>query len=157
MVTRSGYSNIPALYRSHEGPTESKLANLREFIGELGLTLGGGESPTPLDYQRLSLQIRSREDANLIQTMMLRSMSQAIYEPDNKGHFGHGVGIDFLARQVFLPFGTLHMFRGHLTADHQLDCTVGKQVGVAASGGRGSAPTRTSESPGVTWSTRKQG
>jgi ribonuclease R len=80
--------NIPALYRSHEGPTESKLANLREFIGELGLTLGGGESPTPLDYQRLSLQIRSREDANLIQTMMLRSMSQAIYEPDNKGHFG---------------------------------------------------------------------
>lgn len=79
---------IPALYRSHEGPTEKRLANLQHFIGELGLSLTGGDKPTPMDYQALFAQIKGRDDANLIQTMMLRSMSQAVYEPDNKGHFG---------------------------------------------------------------------
>jgi ribonuclease R len=79
---------IPALYRSHEGPTEKRLGNLQNFIGELGLTLTGGAKPGPLDYQTLFQQVKDRVDANLIQTMMLRSMSQAVYEPDNKGHFG---------------------------------------------------------------------
>lgn len=79
---------IPALYRSHEGPTEKKLGNLQQFIGELGLQLTGGDNPTPLDYQKLFHQIEGRDDFHLIQTMMLRSMSQAVYEPDNKGHFG---------------------------------------------------------------------
>lgn len=79
---------IPALFRSHEGPTEKRLANLQQFIGELGLSLTGGSSPTPMDYQALFQQVKERSDAHLIQTMMLRSMSQAVYEPDNKGHFG---------------------------------------------------------------------
>lgn len=78
---------IPALFRSHEGPSEKKLANLQQFLGERGLSLGSQE-PTPLDYLALSKQLEGREDASIIQTMMLRSMSQAVYEPDNKGHFG---------------------------------------------------------------------
>ena len=80
--------NLPVLFRVHEGPTEKKLANLRAFITELGLSLGGGDTPEPRDYQSLSEQIKERPDAVLIQTMMLRSMSQAVYQPENKGHFG---------------------------------------------------------------------
>jgi len=72
----------------HEGPTEEKLENLRKFLGELGLNLGGGLKPTPLHYQRLLQQIEEREDANVIQTMLLRSLRQAVYQPENDGHFG---------------------------------------------------------------------
>jgi len=79
---------LPSLYRVHEGPTERKLANLRAFIGELGFSLAGGDTPEPRDYQQLAEDIADRPDALLIQTMMLRSMSQAVYQPDNQGHFG---------------------------------------------------------------------
>jgi len=79
---------LPVLYRVHEGPTEEKLEGLRAFLGELGLDLGGGQRPTPVHYQRLLQQVAGREDAHVIQTMLLRSLSQAVYQPENKGHFG---------------------------------------------------------------------
>lgn len=81
-------SGLPILYRVHEGPTEEKLENLRSFLGELGLDLRGGLKPTPTDYQHLLAQIAEREDAHVIQTMLLRSLRQAMYQPDNAGHFG---------------------------------------------------------------------
>ena len=70
---------IPICYRVHEGPNEEKLENLRSFLGELGLDLSGGDSPTPLDYQDLLETVAEREDAHVIQTMLLRSLSQAVY------------------------------------------------------------------------------
>ncbi len=79
---------LPALYRVHDGPKEQKLVNLRGFLSEQGLNLGGGDKPEPKDYLLLSEQITDRPDRHLIQTMMLRSMSQAVYSPDNHGHFG---------------------------------------------------------------------
>ncbi len=81
-------NKLPILYRVHEGPTEEKLENLRKFLGELGLELYGGLKPTPLHYQGLLQQIEERADAHVIQTMLLRSLSQAMYQPDNEGHFG---------------------------------------------------------------------
>jgi len=81
-------NKLPILYRVHEGPGEEKLEGLRKFLGELGLNLGGGANPTPVDYQKLLLQIDDRDDAQVIQTMLLRSLSQAVYQADNKGHFG---------------------------------------------------------------------
>jgi len=78
----------PAIYRIHEGPKEQKLTNLRAFLGELGLNLPGGETPEPKDYLRLAETIENRPDRHIIQTMMLRSMQQAVYSPDNEGHFG---------------------------------------------------------------------
>ncbi|MDX5299488.1 MAG: ribonuclease R [Gammaproteobacteria bacterium] len=80
----------PTLYRVHEGPSEEKLANLKMFLAELGLTLGGGDAPTPSDYQALLSSIVDRPDAHIIQTVMLRSLSQAVYSPELKGHFGLG-------------------------------------------------------------------
>lgn len=79
---------LAGLYRVHEGPKTERLETLRAFLGELGITLGGGDKPTPEDYQALFAQIRDRADAAVIQTMMLRSMQQAVYSPENLGHFG---------------------------------------------------------------------
>ncbi len=79
---------LEALYRVHDGPSEKKLNNLREFLTERGLSLSGGDKPTPTDYLALFAELDERDDSTLIQTMMLRSMSQAAYEPDNRGHFG---------------------------------------------------------------------
>ncbi len=79
---------LPMLYRVHQGPTAEKLENLRAFLGELGLDLRGGDKPTPDHYQDLLEQAATRDDAKIIQTMMLRSLSQAKYQPDNEGHFG---------------------------------------------------------------------
>ncbi len=76
------------LYRVHDGPTPDKLANLRAFLKTLGLMLAGGDDPQASDYAALSLRIRNRPDSQLLQTMLLRSMQQAIYSPDNGGHFG---------------------------------------------------------------------
>lgn len=77
-----------ALFRNHLGPTPEKLATLREQLTLLGLSLGGGDNPSPKDYARLAEKIDSRPDKSLIQLMLLRSMQQAVYEPKNSGHFG---------------------------------------------------------------------
>jgi ribonuclease R len=82
--------NIPALYRVHEGPSAEKLEKLRAFLGELGLDLGGGMKPKTSDYQALAERIRERPDQSTLQIVMLRSLSQAVYQPENKGHFGLG-------------------------------------------------------------------
>lgn len=82
-------AELPILYRVHKGPGEEKLANLREFLAELGLSLNTGTGePSPADYQALLEQVHERPDAHLIQTMLLRSLSQAVYQPENEGHFG---------------------------------------------------------------------
>ncbi|WP_444678349.1 ribonuclease R [Halomonas sp. E19] len=80
--------DLPALYRIHERPSPERLDKLRLFLNELGLAVGGGDEPTPQDYQTLAEAIRGRPDADVIQTVMLRSMSQAVYSPQNEGHFG---------------------------------------------------------------------
>ncbi|HLX29621.1 MAG TPA: ribonuclease R [Casimicrobiaceae bacterium] len=77
-----------ALYRVHEGPPPDKLASLREFLASSALTLTGGEHPTAMDYAALIDRIRDRPDFALLQTVLLRSLSRAEYNPDNVGHFG---------------------------------------------------------------------
>ena len=78
----------PALYRIHEGPTPEKLEALRTFMGEFGFGVGGGDSPHAKDYGKLLAQFKGRPDEMLMQTVLLRSMQQAVYSPDNIGHFG---------------------------------------------------------------------
>ncbi|MEQ1741086.1 MAG: ribonuclease R [Candidatus Nitrotoga sp.] len=80
----------PVLYRVHEGPTPEKLEAVREFFKEFGLELGGGEKPEAGDYAKLLKQVKGRPDAALLQTVMLRSLRQARYCPENAGHFGLG-------------------------------------------------------------------
>ncbi len=78
----------PALYRIHEGPTPERLDKLRNFLGTFGLQLTGGDDPQAKDYAKLIDKIKDRPDKQLLQTVMLRSLKQAIYSPDNVGHFG---------------------------------------------------------------------
>ncbi|WP_108652448.1 ribonuclease R [Dongshaea marina] len=77
-----------ALFRTHARPGEEKLTAFHSFLGELGLSLNGGNQPQPKDFAELARKIEGRPDAELIQTMLLRSMKQAIYEGSNEGHFG---------------------------------------------------------------------
>ena len=79
---------VPGLYRIHDLPSEEKLADLREFLGQLALSLPGGAKPTAADYAALLDQVKDRPDSHLIQTVLLRSMQQAMYSSDNVGHFG---------------------------------------------------------------------
>ena len=90
-------NKMPALYRVHGSPKEAKLEGLREFLAEVGLSLGGGEKPEPSDYSKLLDLLDDRPDAHLIQTVLLRSLQQAVYTPDNNGHFG-------LAQEAYAHF-----------------------------------------------------
>lgn len=79
---------LPALYRNHKGPQTKKLKNLRAYLAEKGLQLTGGDTPTPKDFDKLMTSLKQRPDASAIQSMLLRSLSQAEYSSDNIGHFG---------------------------------------------------------------------
>lgn len=79
---------LPSLYRVHEGPKEEKLEKLKDYLKELGLGLPARGKVMPADYQAVLAQVEGRPDAHIIQTVMLRSMNQAVYQPQNEGHFG---------------------------------------------------------------------
>ncbi len=76
------------LYRIHPGPTPEKLEVVRQFLGEVGLHLGGGTEPKARDYAEVIHKIQDRPDRDLLQTVLLRSLQQARYSPENLGHFG---------------------------------------------------------------------
>jgi ribonuclease R len=78
----------PALFRVHDVPAEEKVSALRDFLAEIGLQLPGGQIPRPKDYAELLVKIRKRPDFLLLQTILLRSLKQAVYSPSNVGHFG---------------------------------------------------------------------
>jgi ribonuclease R len=79
-VCASGFlqaNRQPCLYRIHEGPTPGETQALRNFLKEFALGLGGGDDPTASDYADLLESIKERPDAQLLQTVMLRSLRQA--------------------------------------------------------------------------------
>lgn len=86
---------IPSLYRVHDKPDNERLNQLRSTLSELGLSLEGGISPQPKDIAKLMATVADRPDCDMLQTMILRSMRQAIYDPDNRGHFG--LALDYYA------------------------------------------------------------
>jgi len=78
----------PGTYRIHASPSKEKLTQVRTYLKPLGLNLNGGDKPAASDYADLMKKIKDRIDAPILQTMLLRSMQQAVYSPDNIGHFG---------------------------------------------------------------------
>ncbi|MBP2169514.1 ribonuclease R [Erwinia toletana] len=80
--------NEPALFRDHDRPSDDSITSFRTVLNELGLSLPGGTKPEPVDYAALLDQIADRPDHEMLQTMLLRSMKQAVYDPENRGHFG---------------------------------------------------------------------
>lgn len=80
--------NHATLYRIHPSPAPERLEIVREFLGELGLHLPGGDEPKAADYAKLIHKIQGRPDQRLLETVLLRSLQQAQYSPENVGHFG---------------------------------------------------------------------
>jgi ribonuclease R len=81
-------SKHPGLYRVHEGPTPEKKDLLRNYLKAIGVNLTITDDPLPAEFQRIAEATKERPDSQQIHTMLLRSMSQAIYSPINAGHFG---------------------------------------------------------------------
>jgi ribonuclease R len=79
---------IPALFRVHDRPAPDKVAELREFLTEVGVKLAGGARPEARHFAALIKRTAGRTDNELIQTVLLRSLAQAAYSPRNIGHFG---------------------------------------------------------------------
>ncbi|TDK28698.1 ribonuclease R [Luteimonas aestuarii] len=79
---------IPAPYRIHDKPPESKYADLLEFLKEFALRMPPWGRLQPKDFANLLKKVRERPDATLLESVILRSQSQAVYSPDNIGHFG---------------------------------------------------------------------
>ncbi|HEY4997932.1 MAG TPA: RNB domain-containing ribonuclease, partial [Usitatibacter sp.] len=78
----------PTLYRVHEGPTPEKLESLRSMLKDFALSPGGGDKPHAKDYAELLKRVKDKPYAGMLQTVMLRSLHQAVYTPENVGHFG---------------------------------------------------------------------
>lgn len=87
-ATHLSKQKLPILYRVHEPPKPERLEELRTFLADFGLELKGGDEPTAADFAAVLKQVEGKPYANLVQTVMLRSMNQAVYLPENKGHFG---------------------------------------------------------------------
>jgi ribonuclease R len=79
---------IPAPYRVHEPPPASKYEDLLEFLREFKLKLPPAGEVKPADFAALLKKIRNRADVSLIESVLLRSQSMAVYQPENTGHFG---------------------------------------------------------------------
>lgn len=113
-------AEIPTLYRVHAAPEEEKITALRQFLGELGLSLGGGRKPGPKDFQRTMNMIGDRPEKHLIETVMLRSLKQAQYVESNEGHFGlaYSAYTHFTSPIRRFPDLLIHRAIGHLLDNH---------------------------------------
>jgi len=78
----------PGLFRVHEGPTPEKQETLRNYLKASGIGMSISDKPAPGEFQAIAMATKDRPDAQQIHSMLLRSMSQAIYTPINSGHFG---------------------------------------------------------------------
>ena len=80
--------NEDFLYRVHPKPTPEKVEITRQFLTAIDLRLDGGLEPESSDFAKLLKNASGREDENIIKTVVLRTMKQATYTPNNEGHFG---------------------------------------------------------------------
>lgn len=80
----------PGLFRVHEPPEQEKLVALEEFLQGFGIRFKAGDNVQARDYQDVVRQLQSQKGGNVLQMALLRSMNQAVYQTENKGHFGLG-------------------------------------------------------------------
>ncbi len=82
---------IASLYRVHEGPDEGKLEELVLFLRTFGHKLTPNKI-APKEINRILASVVGKPEEELVETVVLRSMMQARYQPGNVGHFGLALG-----------------------------------------------------------------
>lgn len=83
------YRNIPFVYRVHEAPSDEKLLALKEYVASFGYRLRGNLAAIkPKAFQQLLREVASAPTAFMLQVAILRAMSHAHYDTENRGHFG---------------------------------------------------------------------
>lgn len=86
------WMEIPFVYRVHEKPDVEKVEEFKKFIGEFGLNMKGNpENIHPKVFNEIIQMVQGKPEENIINTIMLRSMKKAFYDPACQGHFGLGV------------------------------------------------------------------
>ena len=82
------HSGRVGLFRVHDKPSLEKQDILRNYLKAMGVGMALGENPATSEFQAIANATKDRPDAQQIHTMLLRSMMQAFYTPENSGHFG---------------------------------------------------------------------
>jgi ribonuclease R len=83
-----GRQNLPTLYRVHDQPTAEKFTALKDFLATFGVPFPRVKEIRPKHFAKILERVRGKSYDNLVETVLLRSMSRAVYQPDNLGHFG---------------------------------------------------------------------
>ncbi|MGB6117536.1 MAG: ribonuclease R [Mesorhizobium sp.] len=78
----------PLIYRVHDTPSLAKQEALREFLGTIGMSLARGAQLKPDQFNQILDRVRGEDTESLVNEVVLRSQSQAVYSPENLGHFG---------------------------------------------------------------------
>ena len=78
----------PVMYRVHEAPAKEKLAALSEFLETVGLTGPKGQVVKPSNFNRILAMVAGKENQHIVNEVVLRTQAQAVYSPENAGHFG---------------------------------------------------------------------
>jgi len=81
----------PCMYRVHDLPSAEKLDSLREFLGSLDLNLAKGQVLRPAQFNQILAKVKDSPQETLVNEVVLRSQAQAVYSPENLGHFGLGL------------------------------------------------------------------
>lgn len=117
---------VPALYRVHGQPDEDRLEQLRQFLSGFGIELPRDRDLEPQDMNAVLQKIVGNEEAHLIQTVVIRSMPQAAYQPQNVGHFGLALAeyVHFTSPirrypDLLVHRGIRHVLRGGTTANFE--------------------------------------
>jgi ribonuclease R len=83
---------MPALFRVHARPDEERILELKRFLATRGLLLETEGEMDPMKLAQLLKQVQGRPDASMLEGMIIRSLAQAVYQPENIGHFGLALG-----------------------------------------------------------------
>ena len=78
----------PCMYRIHDQPADDKIDALREFLTGMGYAFPRGQVMKPGNFNQILSTAKGRPEQDLVHTLVLRAQSQAVYSPDNIGHFG---------------------------------------------------------------------
>ena len=87
-----GHTKTPTLYRVHAKPDEEKLDKLLTTLTVLGIEAQIPETVAPRDIQAITRRLKGTPELSFVESLVVRSMPQAVYQPTNIGHFGLALG-----------------------------------------------------------------